>query len=408
VIAELSLETFCRPAQQAVMKRILTLSTALLLAPLAALHAKDQVSSAPATGDVLDVRVVRTADQEPRASLLGQPTIALWKEKHLVVAYQKGIAGKTDMGSIDAIVSSNDGDSWSIPSTIFDHEQRHGAMQFGYCNAVLYHPPGQQVLWCFAMRCPLNYADSEDSHLAAAYSGDGGRSWNPVELAMHYTGPLVILGEIQRIIENGQPVYLLPAHRNTKRADPLGQQEQFVLRSTSLLDWHLGGYVPQENPGAIFLHEGQIAVVNEQQHLKMVMRTSSGKRDGKTLDGGPLTPPRAWSSTSTDGGKTWSIAQEEPDLWNTVSEAWFGQSRTGTQLYLYNDGPAFSRMALRYKMKPANGDWNAERTFFDVGIHNSYPTLIETAPGEFRAVWDSGDEKRHRRSIRFGKLTLKN
>jgi hypothetical protein len=23
-------------------------------------------------------------------------------------------------------------------------------------------------------------------------------------------------------------------------------------------------------------------------------------------------------------------------------------------------------------------------------------------------VWDSGDEKRHRRSIRFGKLTLKN
>jgi hypothetical protein len=26
------------------------------------------------------------------------------------------------------------------------------------------------------MRCPLNYADSEDSHLAAAYSGDGGRS----------------------------------------------------------------------------------------------------------------------------------------------------------------------------------------------------------------------------------------
>lgn len=33
--------------------------------------------------------------------------------------------------------------------------------------------------------------------------------------------------------------------------------------------------------------------------------------------------------------------------------------------------------------------------------------LIETAAGEFRAVWDSGDEKRHRRSIRFGKLTVK-
>lgn len=375
----------------------------MLFAPSAAMHAKDQVTNATTTGAVRDIRVVRTADQEPRASLLGQPSIAFWKEKHLVVAYQKGIAGKGDMGSIDVVVSTNDGDSWSIPSTIFDHEQRHGALQFAYCNAVLYRPPGQAVLWCFAMRCPLNYADSEDSHLAAAYSGDGGRSWNPVELAMHYTGPLVILGEIQRIIEDGQPVYLLPAHRNTKRADPLGQREQFVLRSTSLLDWSLGGYVPQPEPGKIFLHEGQIAVLNEQQHLKMVMRTAEGRAEG-----GALNPPRAWSSASTDGGKTWSIAQEEPELWNTVSEGWFGQSRTGTQLYVYNDGPAWSRMALRYKAKPASGAWSDERTFFDTGIHNSYPTLIETAPGEFRAVWDSGDEKRSRRSIRFGKLSLKN
>jgi hypothetical protein len=377
--------------------------TALLLALSAATHAKDQITNTTTTGDVRDIRVVRTADQEPRASLLGQPSIALWKEKHLVVAYQKGIAGKGDMGSIDVVVSTNDGDSWSIPSTIFDHEQWHGALQFAYCNAVLYRPPGQVVLWCFAMRCPLNYADSEDSHLAAAYSGDGGRSWNPVELAMHYTGPLVILGEIQRIIEDGQPLYLLPAHRNTKRADPLGQREQFVLRSTSLLDWSLGGYVPQPEPGKIFLHEGQIAVLNEQQHLKMVMRTAEGRAEG-----GALNPPRAWSSASTDGGKTWSIAQEEPELWNTVSEGWFGRSRTGTQLYVYNDGPAWSRMALRYKVKPASGAWSDERTFFDTGIHNSYPTLIETAPGEFRAVWDSGDEKRSRRSIRFGKLTLKN
>lgn len=361
---------------------------------------------AQSTGDVRDVRVIRTTDQEPHAALLGQPSLALWKERHLVVAYQKGIPGKMDMGSIDAVVSKNDGDSWGIPVTIFDHTQRHGAMQFGYCNAVLYHPPGQEVLWCFAMRCPLNYADSEDSHLAAAYSGDGGYSWNPVELAMHYTGPLVILGEIQQIVEDGQPNYLLPAHRNTKRADPLGQREQFVLRSTSLLEWSLGGYIPQPVPGAIFLHEGQVAVVNERQELKMVMRTSTGKTQGKLFEGGALNPPCAWSSTSTNGGKTWSVAQEEPELYNSVSEAWFGQSSGGTQLYVYNDGPAFSRMALRYKTKPAGGAWSAEKTFFDAGIHNSYPTLIEVAPNEFRAVWDSGDEKRHRRSIRFGKLEL--
>lgn len=359
------------------------------------------------TGDVRDVRVIRTAEQEPRAALLGQPSLALWKEKHLVAAYQLGIAGKTDMGSIDAVVSTDDGQSWSIPSTIFDSTERHGAMQFGYCNAVLYKPPGQEVLWCFAMRCPLNYADSEDSHLAAAYSGDGGRSWNPVELAMHYTGPLVILGEIQRIEEDGHPVYVMPAHRNTRRADPHGTREHFVLRSTSLMDWHLGGYVPLPKGREMFLHEGQIAVMDAKKgRLKMVMRTSTGVPEGKLMDGGALNPPRAWSSTSKDGGRSWSMAKEEPELWNTVSEAWYGRSGDGRLLYVYNDGPTFSRMALRYKVINADGVWGPERTFFDEGIHNSYPTLIEVAPGEFRAVWDSGDEKRNRRAIRFGKLSL--
>jgi hypothetical protein len=38
------------------------------------------------TGDVRDVRIVRSVEQEPRAPLLGQPTIALWSPKHLVVA----------------------------------------------------------------------------------------------------------------------------------------------------------------------------------------------------------------------------------------------------------------------------------------------------------------------------------
>ncbi len=352
-------------------------------------------------GDVTEMRVVRSADQEPRAALLGIPHIAEWKPRQYVVAYEVGIAGKMDMGSIDAVVSSNDGGSWSIPATIFDHTERHGAVQFGYANPVLYKPPGQEVIWCFAMRCPLNYAHSEDSHLAAAYSGDGGRSWNPVELAMHYTGPLVIVGDIQRIEENGHPVYLLPAHRNTRRNDPLGSREHFVLRSTSLLDWSLGGYIPQPEPARIFLHEGQIAVENAQGHLKMVMRTAKGDRESEALD-----PPRAWSSTSRDGGKTWTTAKEEPDLWNAVDEAWFGQSRTGAQLYVYNDGPARSRLALRYKVKPSGGAWSEERTFFDAGIHNSYPTLIEIAPGEFRAVWDSGTDQRHRREIRFGKLRV--
>ena len=34
------------------------------------------------------------------------------------------------------------------------------------------------------------------------------------------------------------------------------------------------------------------------------------------------------------------------------------------------------------KTKPPGGAWSAEKTFFDAGIKNSYPTLIEVAPGD--------------------------
>lgn len=359
-----------------------------------------QADDLPYTGDVKEVRVIRRMEQHPGASLLWEPYITEWKPKHLVVAYGAGIPGKTDMGDIYASVSADDGNQWSEPACVFDHTQRFGAMQFGYANPVLYKPPGEDVLWCFAMRCPMNYQHSEDSQLAGAFSGDGGRSWTPVELAMSYTGPLIIVGGIQRIVENGQPRYLLPAHRNTKRNDPLGSRDQFILSSTSLLEWRLAGHIPKPGGEAVFLHEGNLAEGDAPGELKLVMRTA---KDGEK-DNGPLDPPRAFSSVSKDGGKTWSQAQQEPDLWNSVSKAFFGRATDGTHVYVYSDGPAWSRMALRYKLQPAGGAWGAERTFFEAGNHNSYPTLIEVGPGEFRAVWDSGTPERTRTHIRFGKF----
>jgi hypothetical protein len=132
-----------------------------------------------------------------------------------------------------------------------------------------------------------------------------------------------------------------------------------------------------------------------------VMRTASFEQAGVALD-----PPRAFSSVSRDGGRTWSAAQQEPDLWNSVSQGYFGRGVGGTQIYVYNDGRAWNRMALRYKLKPTGGAWSEERTFFDAGTRNSYPTLIEVSPGDFRAVWDSGTKDRDRTQIRFGKFRL--
>jgi hypothetical protein len=85
---------------------------------------------------------------------------------------------------------------------------------------------------------------------------------------------------------------------------------------------------------------------------------------------------------------------------------------------VYNDGPAQrdrswpgfpngGRTSLRYKTKAPGGAWSAEQAFFDAGTKNSYPTLVEVAPGDFRAVWDSGDATTPRTHILFGKFKLR-
>ena len=388
------------------MKLVSSFHLAAALASPVLLAAAPAPASIPFPGDVTDVRVIRHMDQHPGSALLWEPYIAQWKDKHLVAAFGAGIPGKTDMGDIFASVSLNDGDTWSDPISIFDHNQRHGMLQFAYANAILYKPPGQDVLWAYGMRCPMNYRHSEDAQLVGAYSADGGRSWNPVELSMNYTASLIVVAGIHRIEENGVARYLFPAHRNTRRNDPLGTRDQFVLSSTSLLEWSLANYVPQPETGPkVFLHEGNIATGDAPGELKMVMRTADYVDERKMTD-----PPRAFSSVSRDGGRTWSAAQQESDLWNAKSKGYFGRTAQGVHVYVYNDGPAnpapTGRMALRYKTRPAGGPWSAEKTFYDAGIKNSYPTLIEVAPGEFRAVWDSGTKDRNRTHIQFGKFRV--
>ncbi len=387
--------------------RLLSGLTAVLISSFTSGALAADPSPAAHSGDVTDVRVIRHMDKHPGASLLWEPYLAQWSGRHLVAAFGAGIPGKTDMGDILASVSTDDGATWSDPVVIFDHNQRHGALQFAYANAILYKPPGQAVLWAFGMRCPMNYRNSEDAQLVGAYSADGGRSWNQVELAMNYTMPLIVVAGIHRIEENGVPRYLFPAHRNTRRNDPIGTRDQFVLSSTSLLEWSLANYIPQPESGPkVFLHEGNIAAGDTPGELKMVMRTADYVDERKMTD-----PPRAFSSISQDGGRTWSAAKQESELWNAKSKAFFGKTADGVHVYVYNDGPATpaptGRTSLRYKTKPSGGAWSAEKTFYDAGIKNSYPTLIEVAPGDFRAVWDSGTKDRTRTHIQFGKFRVK-
>ena len=194
-------------------------------------------------------------------------------------------------------------------------------------------------------------------------------------------------------------------------ADPRGSRDHFVLSSSSLLEWKLEAFIPQPKQPRVFLHEGNIAPWGDGE-LKIVMRTADYDETGLTTN-----PPRAYSSVSNDGGHTWSVAKVEPELHNAKSKGFFDRGMKGDHIYVYSDGPAQrdftwpdfpngGRTSLRYKTRQPGGQWSEQKTFFHMGVKNSYPALCEVAPGDWRAVWDSGSETVTRTRILFGKLKL--
>lgn len=349
-------------------------------------------------GDVTDIVQVDVLGAHGPYNKIWQPFIAKWSESYYIVSYGLQLRGKGDMGDLVCSISKDKGASWSSPIMVFDHRDRNGTVQYAYNNSVLFVPPGQDVIWCFAMRTPMHFRDSEDARLCAAYSGDGGLSWTPVELAMDYYGPLITCAGIVPVNDVLGTRFLMGVHRNTLRRDPAGDRQQFVLESRSLLRWGLAGYIPVSSEAPAWIHEGNIAEGDAKDELKMVMRTGGYNK-------GDARPGMAFSSVSRDGGRTWSTAQPEPNLPNFQSKAFFGKDSQGRHVYVYSDVP--ERRALYYKVKRSGGRWSEPRLFFGGQTRNSYPTLIEEHPTSWLCVWDSSNSPNVRRSvIRFGRLDL--
>ncbi|MBN2355194.1 exo-alpha-sialidase [candidate division KSB1 bacterium] len=359
-----------------------------------------QPSMPQGTGDVKDVVTIDVLDPNSVFKQIWQPYIAVWKNNYYVVAYGLKLNGKADMGDIVCSISKDGGKNWSAKVMILDHRLPNGTRRYAYANPVLFRPEGQDIIWCFAMRCPLNYSDSEDSELCAAYSCDGGWSWQQVELKMGFHSPLITNAGVVAVKENGLTKYLLPVHRNTKRHDPKGDREQFVLQSSNLISWELAGYIPR--PPEVWIHEGNIAEGEKPGELKIVMRTAQYEHDRKALDS-----RRAYSSVSADNGKTWSMAVMEPALYNTAAKGFFGKDATGRHIYVYNDGDRGVRKGLYYVTKEPGKSWSEAGLFYWDNNHNSYPTLLETTAGVWLCVWDSSnDPEKKRTAIRFGLLDL--
>jgi len=367
---------------------------------ISALLISSQDVLAQNTGDVVEVTTIDVLPQKSLYKQVWQPFLAQWDEDYYVVSYGYKLDGKSDIGDLVCSITKDGGRTWSAPIMIFDHKMHNGTRRYGYANGVLFRPEGQDIIWCYAMRCPLSYRDSEDAELCAAYSCDGGLSWIQVELWMDFHSPLITNAGVVPFTQDGITKYLLPVHRNTLRHDPEGDRKQYVLESTNLLNWELAGFIP--GPPEVWLHEGNIAEGDNPGELKIVMRTAKYFARKEALDS-----RRAYSSVSKDNGRTWSMAIEEPALYNTAAKGFFGKDSNGRHIYVYNNGDRSVREGLYYVTREPGKKWSKPRLFYWDNNHNSYPTLIEKEPGVFLCVWDSSDDPDIKRSvIRFGILDL--
>lgn len=375
------------------------LLTALIGMLVASVSAAGQTPANNSAGDVKDIRVIQKLDTNSIYFKIWQPYVAILDSQTYIATYGLQLTGKTDMGDILCSISKDKGKTWAHPSTIFSSE----AGKYGYANSFLFKSPEQDIIWCYAMRCVKYYKNTEESELVAAYSGDGGITWMPVDLQVDFQSPLITNASILSIKDERGTKYLLAVHRNTKHYDPYGDRRQFVLESRDLLRWKLAGYIPMPEGKEIFLCEGNMAFDENNKDIKIVMRTADYIDPGHV----EVNPPRAYSSVSKDGGKTWSPAKEEPALYNTNSKGFFGKDSKGRYVYVYNDGPVGQRTSLRYVVKSPGKDWSGPKLFYWENNRNSYATLVEEKPGVFICVWDSSDDiKRGRTVIRFGRLDL--
>ena len=348
--------------------------------------------------NVKDIGQVDALQPDGAHNKIWQPFIVKWTNKHYLISYGLQLRGKVDMGDVVCSITKDKGKSWSPPIMIFNHRVPNGTVRYAYNNSVLFRASSQDIIWCFAMRAPAHFRDSEDANLCAAYSGDGGSSWTPVELAMDYHGPLITCGGIVPVNDKSGMRYLLGVHRNTLRHDPAGDRQQFVLESRSLLRWKLANYIPVNPEQPAWIHEGNIAPGEAPGELRVVTRTGAYKS-------GEQRPGVAYTAVSRDFGRTWSMAKPDPDLPNFQSKGFFGKDSLGQYIYVYNDTPA--RESLYYKIKKPGSAWSEARLFFGGQTRNSYPTFIEDKPGVWLCVWDSSNDPNIKRSvIRFGRLKV--
>jgi predicted neuraminidase len=331
------------------MNHTRTILTALLLAPLAALHAAES-SPIQITDRAVIFKHTSTDPKDPANTSgynLGASITVLPDGRVMAVWFSSPSEGAESQRIMQAF-SADQGRTWGEATVLQDFA---GKADFDPALFVA----GKETFLFFS-------AFNPQIDIYFRRSSDSAKSWTePVKLGQsnHTTrsnGIQLSTGEL-----------LVPLH----------------LRGTKA-----GGVMKSRDGGKTWTRFGAVSTPLGQGGEPTIAETKSGAIHMilRTKDG------QLWRSISTDKGETWS-ATEKTGLTSTSSASHLLCTRDGTLVLTYNPGPDPHRFPLHIRVSHDEGKtWSeptllADRPAKGSGWSICYPTLTEQPDGTLVAIW---------------------
>ncbi|MFN0080556.1 MAG: sialidase family protein [Prosthecobacter sp.] len=326
-----------------------TLLTALLLAPLAALHAEE--TSPVQISDRAVIFKHTSTDPKDSANTSGYnlaPSITVLPDGRVMAAWFSSPSEGAESQRITQAFSSDHGRTWDEASVLQDFASKADF------DPSLFVAGKETFLFfsCFDPQIDIYFRRSSDS----------AKTWaEPVKL--------------------NQP-------NHTTRANGIALSTGELLVPLHTRGTKAGGVMKSRDGGKTWTRFGAVANPEGQGGEPSIAESKSGKVHMmlRTKDG------LLWRSISADKGETWSAA-EKTGLTATSSASHLLCMRDGTLVLTYNPGPTPLRFPLILRISSDEGvTWSeptvlADRPTKVGGWSICYPTLTELADGTLVAIW---------------------